>query len=1475
MRTIRLCPRRCRRPRWIGAGGGLWWAAAFGGVLRRTCRNARATRFPAWHFTALSSTLRPSSTIPSPVQGGMAYTRIPVQVAQSYAEAHGPESPHPEDLQAFYDDMERRETLEHKMSKRKSNSSTSIWSRKSLKRSPTAPSIHPPVELHTNSSTGDLQAGGYHGDGGWVERGGEQHNSGPQLTTSRSVIVDTGESPPWTGNDAWSAVPAPAFKVSYKLHNPLGPRWYKNHHLIPPSQIKPSMRPPTFFSPSFPPIGTSSSPERHDDDAGPSGTPSHSPSHTPASSQTRVMDGGKPRSRKTSQTTPDNVDLLDVSDPWGSTWHHQSPYDCFQTPAASADREVPRPRRASMTAAQNRHQSVIPSPLSQSSSAVHLPVSQREIHIPRKLSKRRTPAVESIFPSQPPEVDRKATSAPPTPLERPTPTSSPDTDSSQSNVLPKRMSVAPPQTQYMMSQPVTSKKEKRGSMLNRLVKKFSILKRSSDNEASSSAIDSWHYSPGQDPSAYTNVLDSGLDRGRVSPEKPHRDSVKRVPPPPVDQVLEPQPVESAPRADRTSVASIEVPYSMGRLTVANPDLPDDGKVDLEEAPPPPEKSIELTEPVPPEGDNERPPPKEQPLPAPPVQSHPPGVQPVLPPPLSVTEARLRVDKPLPPPQLATPEFSQLALSDFHLETPWNVDKSLPPPTPNPKSPLPDRTLTHSPVDEKRPSLERRDSSQPQAGPSKPRGSTPSNHTSDVPSRILSPIQTSTVLENSKRSASQKKSTPSPSKEVSSSSSDDPVRTRSPPVQARGHNEILKGTSSQQKHKRQDSSSSNAATVGVSSAPERTPTVRAPAPTHTRERTPEASTSTSRQHTVKDRSHTRSESALTPAPVQVPFPSNQYAVPFPAQGANGVQYLGPSYEDSPLSTSSMIVNPPTPYDHRLSLNGSVDQTPPTLPPKSLYEEKREQEVSPTTTTPTRQTEMFKLVRSSSGNVYASGQTISAAGQQWEVVESIDVKKDKSSRSRDQERRSKERERGQDRERRERENERERERRREREREEERARRREREKQEERERKRELEKEEERERRRQREREEERERRRAREREEERERRQAREKEKEREREKERVREREKEREKERARERRREREHRSIDYDRPSRDHDLDYEHRSRGYEPQPRDPSYRSTKDTEHQAKEYDHRAKDYDSSRRRDSKFKVDPEHVEHSSYRSSKQIVYVHEESPKRSSGQTTTRHNGDRSRTHDDYKSSRQREEHLERRSPDIPSSSRPQPIPIQMSVATPAPVPVILVPTPPEPPAPLRRNPSITVRPTSELPSAAEMEAIRAKESWDMERLWKARSMYGTELNAPRTNFIRGPGSSSSLSDDAPTHSAIYGSSHTAYVVQPPFQTRGSQIYHSLPTAPPPIIYSSPASIPSIPDSISTYDYEPVYRTYPAPSPSDYRITASMPRPLNNPLPEPPRESPYEPAPLSSMRPSKKHSNDYWKHPSATH
>ncbi|KAF8898947.1 hypothetical protein BD779DRAFT_49515 [Infundibulicybe gibba] len=143
----------------------------------------------------------------------------------------------------------------------------------------------------------------------------------------------------------------------------------------------------------------------------------------------------------------------------------------------------------------------------------------------------------------------------------------------------------------------------------------------------------------------------------------------------------------------------------------------------------------------------------------------------------------------------------------------------------------------------------------------------------------------------------------------------------------------------------------------------------------------------------------------------------------------------------------------------------------------------------------------------------------------------------------------------------------------------------------------------------------------------------------------------------------------------------------------------------------------------------------------------------------------------------------------------------------------------------------------------------MNALRAKEAWEMERLWKARSMYGNELNgaAPLSsmNIVGSP--SSVGSDDLNSQSAVHGSSHTSFSVQKPFQNAPPHIYHSMPTGPPPIIYS--------PTQASTSRNHNNYRSFPDSKPTPDRPSLVPTSRTANPLPEPPRESPYAASLLS--------------------
>jgi hypothetical protein len=193
-----------------------------------------------------------------------------------------------------------------------------------------------------------------------------------------------------------------------------------------------------------------------------------------------------------------------------------------------------------------------------------------------------------------------------------------------------------------------------------------------------------------------------------------------------------------------------------------------------------------------------------------------------------------------------------------------------------------------------------------------------------------------------------------------------------------------------------------------------------------------------------------------------------------------------------------------------------------------------------------------------------------------------------------------------------------------------------------------------------------------------------------------------------------------------------------------------------------------------------------------------------------------------------------------------------------------------PPPPETPrAPPHRQLSTPgPRPTSELASSAELNAVRARDAWEINRLYRGRSMhYGAEPNGAMSSpapvmASMPPHHRHSQSEH---HRDPYGSSHTGYSVQSSFQGE----YFAMP--PPPILYSpSAASQASPPLSAyySTHSFQqPGSPQYTQPyhgMPSSLSIPsidtlstepAHHPHqraPLANPLPEPPRESAYEPS-----------------------
>ncbi|KAG6886982.1 hypothetical protein C0992_001334 [Termitomyces sp. T32_za158] len=159
-------------------------------------------------------------------------------------------------------------------------------------------------------------------------------------------------------------------------------------------------------------------------------------------------------------------------------------------------------------------------------------------------------------------------------------------------------------------------------------------------------------------------------------------------------------------------------------------------------------------------------------------------------------------------------------------------------------------------------------------------------------------------------------------------------------------------------------------------------------------------------------------------------------------------------------------------------------------------------------------------------------------------------------------------------------------------------------------------------------------------------------------------------------------------------------------------------------------------------------------------------------------------------------------------------------------------------------PLGRHPSLSARPTSQLSPADEINALRAKEAWDMERLYKARSMHGDEWNGyPTIPSNHNTPVMTNISPPITTN--LHGSSHTAFVHHQPQHL----IYHSMPAAPPPIIYSSPLSIPTVShQSQPTSHRQSRTRVYADSVTSDRKSYTTAH--TSNPLPEIPRESTYE-------------------------
>jgi hypothetical protein len=189
----------------------------------------------------------------------------------------------PHELQQFYRQQEAQD-LQRRTTRR------SVFSRKSfggrsVKSSSTGPAS-PTQEKFQHSSPNEKP----------VPTPGEERDNLPFLKRKH------GE---------WSRTAPFLYKTHYEIYNPVGPRWYMNHHLRRKGIARITPPPPTAFA-------TQSTPNEL------TPSPLTTPTITPQASAISLPQ----RRRKISLTSPQvNIDMLDGTDPWGQNYHHDSPYD--------------------------------------------------------------------------------------------------------------------------------------------------------------------------------------------------------------------------------------------------------------------------------------------------------------------------------------------------------------------------------------------------------------------------------------------------------------------------------------------------------------------------------------------------------------------------------------------------------------------------------------------------------------------------------------------------------------------------------------------------------------------------------------------------------------------------------------------------------------------------------------------------------------------------------------------------------------------------------------------------------------------------------------------------------------------------------------------------------------------------------------------------------------------------------------------
>ncbi|KAI0257039.1 hypothetical protein BJV78DRAFT_1277636 [Lactifluus subvellereus] len=478
--------------------------------------------------------------------------------------------------------MDDSSSQNHKIHKK------SFFSRKPVKRSsrdtpPHTPLFTPPLEPSSIDDSPPAEP----------LRSPSPISREPSLDTlssnpNRSIIPEPlKELPSWYHTEGeWATTSTHQFRARYPIHNPVGPQFYRNVHLSPP------IRPASVFSPSFPAMYT----EPASAPSPPHTPPSGSPLPTPNSSQTRIPDpSGKVRTRKLSNTAHDTVDLLDGSDPYGTNWHHESPYDVGLTGdrnVASSDapdaRLPPHSRsRISSFGAPPPHKTTTPSPLSQSTSAIHLhPPDQDVPPVARRLTKRRKP-FEGLFGLSPagPRPDTASV----------TPSTPAPSTQTVTNRFFKRQSIFKSPSTSSIPQTISSivpseKRQKRGSMLGRFARRFSIVRRVAGGHSRGGSLDAsneWSRGDRQSlqvtdrastvtrPASMSNPMSPSEKRQSARVQPPRAETTPSPDSPPLETPKEEGTQDGLQTLDekRDSISSLEVSYSIGRLTIANPDVP--------------------------------------------------------------------------------------------------------------------------------------------------------------------------------------------------------------------------------------------------------------------------------------------------------------------------------------------------------------------------------------------------------------------------------------------------------------------------------------------------------------------------------------------------------------------------------------------------------------------------------------------------------------------------------------------------------------------------------------------------------------------------------------------------------------------------------------------------------------------------------------------------------------------------------------